>query len=103
MKNHESKVDVERNGPEMNSEDDMDYFDTHIDPFINQKGSVGQYKTNRKWSADHHVIGHFRKKTIIFRDTRDHQEHDAKNRLSVPGPSFEEPVAEIHQLKNNRP
>ena len=54
-------------------------------------------------SRDHHVIGHFRKKMIIFRDTRDHQEHDAKNRLSVPGPSFEEPVAEIHQLKNNRP
>ena len=54
-------------------------------------------------SRVHHVIGHFRKKTIIFRDIRDHQEHDAKNRLSIPGPSSEEPVAEIHQLKNNRP
>ena len=54
-------------------------------------------------SADHQLIGHFRKKCIIFRDTRDHQEHDAKNRLSIPGPSSEKPVAEIAQLKKNRP
>ena len=45
-------------------------------------------------SRDHHVIGHFRKKMIIFRDTRDHQEHDAKNRLSIPSPSPEESLAE---------
>ena len=45
------------------------------------------------------VIDHFRKKSIIFRDTRDHQEHDTKNRLSLPGPSPEESVAEIDQLK----
>ena len=49
------------------------------------------------------VIDHFRKKSIIFRDTTDNQEHDAKNRLLIPGPSSEKPVAEIHQLKNNRP
>ena len=45
------------------------------------------------------VIDHFRKKSIIFRDTRDHQEHDAKNRLLISGPSFEKPEAEIDQLK----
>ena len=45
------------------------------------------------------MTGHFRKKSIIFRDTRDHQEHDAKNRLLISGPSFEKPVAEIDQLK----
>ena len=41
------------------------------------------------------VIDHFRKKSIVFRDTRDHQEHDAKNRLSIPSPSPEKLVAEI--------
>ena len=45
------------------------------------------------------MTGHFRKKTIIFRDTTDNQEHDAKNRLLIPGPSSEKPVAEIAQLK----
>ena len=38
----------------------------------------------------------------ILRDTRvsrDHQEDDAKNRLSIPGPSPEKSVAEIAQLK----
>ena len=45
------------------------------------------------------VIDHFRKKSIIFRDTTDNQEHDAKNRLLIPGPSSEKPVAEIAQLK----
>ena len=45
------------------------------------------------------VIDHFREKYIVFRDTRDHQEHDAKNRLLISGPSFEKPVAEIDQLK----
>ena len=49
------------------------------------------------------VIDHFRKKSIIFRDTRDHQEYDAKNRLSLPSPSPEKPLAEIDELKNNRP
>ena len=49
------------------------------------------------------MTDHFRKKSIIFRDTRDHHEHDAKNRLLIPGPSSEKPVAEIHQLKKNRP
>ena len=45
------------------------------------------------------VIDHFREKSIVFRDTRDHQEHDVKNRLSIPGPSSEKSVAEIAQLK----
>ena len=45
------------------------------------------------------MTGHFRKKSIIFRDTTDNQEHDAKNRLLIPGPSSEKPVAEIAQLK----
>ena len=45
------------------------------------------------------MTGHFRKKSIIFRDTTDNQEHDAKNRLLMPGPSSEKPVAEIAQLK----
>jgi len=48
---------------------------------------------------DEDDIDHFRKKSIIFRDTRDHHEHDAKNRLLIPGPSSEKPVAEIDQLK----
>ena len=50
-------------------------------------------------SADQHVIDHFRKKCLFFRDTRDHQEHDAKNRLSIPSPSPEKPLAEITRLK----
>jgi len=45
------------------------------------------------------VIDHFRKKSIIIRDTTDNQEHDAKKRLLIPGPSSEKPVAEIAQLK----
>ena len=56
-----------------------------------------------QFSRDHHVTNHFRKKSIIFRDTRDHQEYDAKNRLSIPGPGPEKPVAEIDELKKNRP
>ena len=36
---------------------------------------------------------------MIFRDTTDKLEHDAKNRLSIPSPSSEKPVAEIDQLK----
>ena len=45
------------------------------------------------------VIDHFRKKLLFFRDTRDNQEYNAKNRLSIPGPSPEKPVAEIARLK----
>ena len=56
-----------------------------------------------KWSADNQLIGHFGKKPLFFRETRQHQEHDAKVRLSISGPSSEKPVAEIYQLKNNRP
>ena len=41
----------------------------------------------------------FWKKSIIFRDTREHQEHDTKNRLSIPGPSSEKLMAEIDELK----
>ena len=52
-----------------------------------------------KQSADHHVTDGVWKKSIIFRDTRDHQEHDTKTRLSIPSPSPEKPVAEIDQLK----
>ena len=49
------------------------------------------------------MTGHFRKKSLFFRDTREHPEHDAKNRLSLPSPSPEKPLAEIHELKKNRP
>ena len=63
----------------------------------------GRSWTNRKQPADQHVTDHFRKKSLFFRDTRDHPEHDAKNRLSLPSPSPEKPLAEIHQLKKNRP
>ena len=45
------------------------------------------------------MTGHFRKKSIIFRDTTEHQEHNTKNRLSIPSPSSEKPVAEIDHLK----
>ena len=55
------------------------------------------------WLRHHHVTDHFRKKSIVFRDTRDHQEHDSKNRLPIPGPSPEKSVAEIDQLKKNWP
>ena len=52
-----------------------------------------------QFSRDHHMIDHFWKKRLFFRDTRDHQEHDTKNRLSIPGPSPEKLMAEIHRLK----
>ena len=45
------------------------------------------------------MTNHFRKKSLFFRDTRDHSEHDAKNRLPLPSPSPEKPLAEIDQLK----
>ena len=85
----------------MNSEVDKDHFDTHIYPFIFRKVAPGLYWTNRKQPADHQLIGHFRKKSLFFRDTRDHQEHDTKNRLSIPGPSPEKLMAEIDELKKN--
>ena len=50
-------------------------------------------------SRDHHVTVGFRKKSLFFRDTRDHQEHDAKNRLSIPTTSSEKPLAEIISVK----
>ena len=56
---------------------------------------------NRKQTAVHHVTDDFRKKSIIFRDTRDNQQHGARNRLLIPGPSPEKPVAEIDQWKEN--
>ena len=41
------------------------------------------------------VIVHFRKKSLFFRDTRYHQEYDAKIRLSLPGPSSSKVLAEV--------
>ena len=49
------------------------------------------------------MTGHFRKKSLFFRDTRDNWEHYAETRLSIPIPSLEELMAEIHRLKENRP
>ena len=83
----------------MNSGVDKDHFDTHIYPFIHRKVAQGRSLTNRKQPADHQLIGHFRKKSLFFRDTRDHQEHDTKNRLSIPGPSPEKLMAEVLSLK----
>ena len=37
----------------------------------------------------------FLEKTIVFRDRKDNQEHDAKVRLSIPSPSSEKLKAEI--------
>ena len=87
----------------MNSEGRMDQFDTHIDPFMGVKRPARLYSTNRKRSADNHVIGHFRKMSLFFRDTRNDQEHDVKTRLSIRVPSSEKPLAEIIRLKKNRP
>ena len=39
------------------------------------------------------------KKSLFFRDTRNKSEHDAKNRLSLPGPSPEKLMAEIIRLR----
>ena len=54
-----------------------------------------------QYSADHHVIDHFRKKSLFFQYTRYNQEYDSKNRLSIPGPSSEKPVAEIARIKKS--
>ena len=54
-------------------------------------------------SRDHHVTDHFRNKSLFFRDIGDNQEHGTKNRLSIPIPSSEKPLAEIIRLKENRP
>jgi len=67
------------------------------------KMPLRRYKTYRKESADQQLIGHSTKNSLFFRDTRDHPEHDAKNRLSLHSPSPEKPLAEIDELKNNRP
>ena len=42
-------------------------------------------------------------KTLFFQDTRDHPEHDAKNRLPIPCLSSEKPLAEVISDKKNRP
>ena len=47
------------------------------------------------------MIDTFRENSLFFRDTRDNQEYDAKDRLSIPGPSPEKPLAEIDRLKEN--
>ena len=52
-------------------------------------------------SADHQLMGHFRKKPLFFGGTRDNQEHVAKSRLSIPVPSPEKLMAEIARLKKN--
>ena len=41
------------------------------------------------------AIDHFREKSLFFQDTRDTQEYDAKNRLSIPGLSYEKLLAEV--------
>ena len=38
---------------------------------------------NTQLSRDHHVIDHFRKKSIIFRDMRTQGEYNAEVRLSL--------------------
>ena len=83
----------------MNSGDDLDHFDTHIYPFLFTKVPTRRSWTHRKQSADHHVTDDFWKKSIIFRDTREHQEHDTKIRLSIPSPSSEKPLAEVLSVK----
>ena len=40
---------------------------------------------------------------VIIRNTRNKSEHDAKNRLSLPGPSPEKLMAEIIRLKKTDP
>ena len=45
------------------------------------------------------MTGHFRKKTLFFRDTRDNREYDAKTRLSISITSFEKTLAEIVSVK----
>ena len=73
---------------------------------ISEKYSFIPELIDHKWSkigeiqksADHHVTDQFRNTTIFFRDTRYHQEHGAKVRLSILGPSPELALAEIPQL-----
>ena len=45
------------------------------------------------------MTAHFRKKSLFFRDTRDHPEYDTKVRLSISGPSFSEVLAEVESVK----
>ena len=49
------------------------------------------------------VIGHFRKKSIIFRDMRTQWERDAKVRFRISLPSFEKIDSQIPELKKNWP
>ena len=81
----------------MNSEEYLESFEISQLPF--PKGCLGSTWTG----CGDDVNDHFRKKSLFFRDTRDHPEHDAKNRLSLPCPSPEKSLAEIDELKNNRP
>ena len=83
----------------MNSGVFWGHFDTHIYPFIYRKVAPGQSWTNRKQPADHHVTGHFRKKSIIFRDMRTQGERNAEVRLSISCPSAEETESQIYLLK----
>ena len=45
------------------------------------------------------MTGHFRKKYLFFQDTREHPEHDAKNRLSLSITGSEKTLAEIESVK----
>ena len=82
----------------MNSEDYLELFEILQLPF--PKGWKFEIYMDRIWRWRHRSLP---EKSLFFRDTRDHPEHDAKNRLSLPSPSPEKPLAEIDELKNNRP
>ena len=69
----------------MNSEEYLESFEISQLPF--PKGCLGSTWTG----CGDDVNDHFRKKSIIFQDTRDHREHNAKNRLSIPSPSSPDP------------
>ena len=63
---------------------------------------VQGFKTLRKyitkiWLRHHHVTDHFRKKSLFFRDTRDHLEYDTKVRSAISSPSFSEVQKKIPQ------
>ena len=87
----------------MNLEDNLGHFDINMSTFICIKSHIHLFLTNRKYSPDHQLIGHFGKKSLFFRDTRKVQEHYAKVRLSISLTSPENSVAEIIPLKENRP
>ena len=54
---------------------------------------------NYQLSRDHHVVDHFRKKSIIFRDMRTQGERNAEVRLSISCPSAEKTDSQIYRLK----